>query len=137
VRLRPMRTRRPPVQCSALSLHGALPISLARNVRAGRPMGIAGLPEIAKGAAFSTVAGMLIYPQVCAQEYAEPRNSRRLTGTDGRSEEHTSELQSRDNLVCRLPLEKKRLRGICQDPTQRLCDRMIAVIPEVAQLRKH
>src|SRR5690606_20523954 len=28
---------------------------------------------------------------------------------DGRSEEHTSELQSRENLVCRLLLEKKKL----------------------------
>ena len=55
---------------------------LARNVRNGRPMGIAGLPEMAKGAAFATVAGLLIYPQVCSQEYAEPRG-RRLTGTDG------------------------------------------------------
>src|SRR5690606_40331979 len=27
---------------------------------------------------------------------------------NGRSEEHTSELQSRENLVCRLPLEKKK-----------------------------
>lgn len=56
---------------------------LARNVRSGRPMGIAGLPEMAKGAAFATVAGMLIYPQVCAQEYVEPRTSVKLTGTDG------------------------------------------------------
>jgi cell division protein FtsA len=55
---------------------------LARNVRNGRPMGIAGLPELAKGSAFATVAGMLIYPQVCAQEYSEPK-SNRLTGTDG------------------------------------------------------
>src|SRR5690606_41534653 len=28
--------------------------------------------------------------------------------TDGRSEEHTSELQSRENLVCRLLLEQKK-----------------------------
>lgn len=56
---------------------------LARNVRNGRPMGIAGLPEMAKGAAFATVTGMLIYPQVCAGEYVEPRSSRRLTGSDG------------------------------------------------------
>jgi len=55
---------------------------LARNVRNGRPMGIAGLPEMAKGAAFATVAGMLIYPQICGQEYSEP-GARRLTGTDG------------------------------------------------------
>jgi cell division protein FtsA len=25
----------------------------------------------------------LVYPQICAHEYAEPRTSRRLTGTDG------------------------------------------------------
>ena len=56
---------------------------LARNVRNGRPMGIAGLPEMAKGAAFASVAGMLIYPQVCSQEYVEPRSVRKLTGTDG------------------------------------------------------
>src|SRR2546430_6888961 len=29
-------------------------------------------------------------------------------GADGRSEEHTSELQSQSNLVCRLLLEKKK-----------------------------
>src|SRR2546430_12672259 len=34
----------------------------------------------------------------------------RLDG-DGRSEEHTSELQSQSNLVCRLLLEKKKMRG--------------------------
>lgn len=56
---------------------------LARNVRNGRPMGISGLPEMAKGPGFATVAGMLIYPQVCAQEFVEPRVTSRLTGTDG------------------------------------------------------
>ncbi len=56
---------------------------LARNVRNGRPMGISGLPDMAKGAAFATVAGMLIYPQVCSQEFTEPRRSAKLTGTDG------------------------------------------------------
>ncbi len=57
--------------------------TLARNVRNGRPMGIAGLPDMAKSAAFATVAGMLVYPQVCSQEYQEPRGSHKLTGTDG------------------------------------------------------
>jgi cell division protein FtsA len=56
---------------------------LARNVRTGRPMGISGLPAMAKGAAFATVAGMLIYPQVCAEEFVEPRRTQKLTGTDG------------------------------------------------------
>src|SRR6266700_3750092 len=32
----------------------------------------------------------------------------------GRSEEHTSELQSRENLVCRLLLEKKKYMRSCQ-----------------------
>jgi cell division protein FtsA len=56
---------------------------LARNVRQGRPLGVSGLPAMAKGAAFSAAVGMLIYPQVCAHEYVEPRTVRRLTGTDG------------------------------------------------------
>src|SRR2546427_4830117 len=33
-----------------------------------------------------------------------------LDGRDTRSEEHTSELQSQSNLVCRLLLEKKKMR---------------------------
>src|SRR2546426_3166765 len=37
----------------------------------------------------------------------------------GRSEEHTSELQSPCNLVCRLLLEKKKKqRPLCLDPSQ-------------------
>src|SRR2546428_10209758 len=43
---------------------------------------------------------------------------RRLAEADAngllvRSEEHTSELQSRSDLVCRLLLEKKKTRGTC------------------------
>ncbi|HCL65450.1 MAG TPA: cell division protein FtsA [Rhizobium sp.] len=41
---------------------------LARNVRIGRPMGVAGLPAAAKGPAFSTAVGLMIYPQVADQE---------------------------------------------------------------------
>src|SRR3989442_10956833 len=33
---------------------------------------------------------------------------------DGRSEEHTSELQSRPHLVCRLLLEKKKRTDLCR-----------------------
>ncbi|WP_412058192.1 cell division protein FtsA [Bartonella sp. DGB2] len=36
---------------------------LGRHVRIGRPLGVSGLPSLAKGAAFSTVVGLLIYPQ--------------------------------------------------------------------------
>ena len=45
------------------------------DTRLGRPMGISGLPKTAKGPAFSTAAGLLIYPQVAASEYAD-RSSR-------------------------------------------------------------
>ena len=41
---------------------------LARNVRIGRPLGVAGLPEAAKGPAFSTAVGLMIYPQVAGFE---------------------------------------------------------------------
>jgi cell division protein FtsA len=56
---------------------------LARNVRNGRPLGISGLPDRAKGPAFATVAGMLVYPQVCGAEYVQPRPMRKITGSDG------------------------------------------------------
>lgn len=41
---------------------------MARNVRVGRPMGISGLPQAAKGPAFSTAVGLMIYPQVAELE---------------------------------------------------------------------
>src|SRR3712207_7545411 len=43
---------------------------------------------------------------------ATPRPSRRGPGNLARSEEHTSELQSRQYLVCRLLLEKKKKKTI-------------------------
>ena len=49
---------------------------LARPVRIGRPLGLAGLPEEAKGAAFAAAAGMLVYPQVAHLEHFEPRRTR-------------------------------------------------------------
>jgi cell division protein FtsA len=57
---------------------------LGRNVRLGRPLGIAGLPEVAKGPAFATAVGLLIYPQVSQIEQFERLAVKpRLTGTDG------------------------------------------------------
>src|SRR5438270_10299838 len=40
------------------------------------------------------------------------RSASRRSGGEVRSEEHTSELQSQSNLVCRLLLEKKKLQRI-------------------------
>ena len=59
---------------------------LARNVRIGRPLGVAGLPEAAKGPAFSAPVGLLIYPQVASFESHRVKRSYalKLTGTGGR-----------------------------------------------------
>jgi cell division protein FtsA len=58
---------------------------LGRNVRLGRPMGIAGMPESAKGPSFATAVGLLIYPQVAQIEHFAARGGGRgrLTGTGG------------------------------------------------------
>src|SRR3712207_7317471 len=80
-----------------LSLHDALPISLRCAYEAG-----------------SGAAGDLTNPASRCQ--AAPRPGQRTVlcrfirsrGVIGRSEEHTSELQSRQYLVCRLLLEKKK-----------------------------
>src|SRR5258708_20781121 len=66
-----------------------------------------------------------VYNQIRQLGYArcerclQPGTSQIVTGpsqlTPGRSEEHTSELQSPDHLVCRLLLEKKKERQIVEE----------------------
>src|SRR3712207_7744341 len=60
----------------------------------------------------------------CASVRAGKHLAPSATGNDGlralRSEEHTSELQSRQYLVCRLLLEKKRDGGFCTDGSPRI-----------------
>jgi cell division protein FtsA len=59
---------------------------LGRSVRIGRPLGVAGLPEAAKGPAFAAVVGLMIYPQVVGFEgrFTARAFSQRMTGTGGR-----------------------------------------------------
>src|SRR2546430_13117605 len=47
-------------------------------------------------------------PRPGSPRSASPRDRRRPNAAPRRSEEHTSELQSQSNLVCRLLLEKKK-----------------------------
>ena len=56
-----------------------------RPVRIGRPLGVAGMPDAAKGPAFAVAAGLLVYPQAADLEHLEPRRTRQLmmTGTGG------------------------------------------------------
>src|SRR5256885_15826112 len=79
-----------------LSLHDALPIS-GRGCPAPAPCG---------KRARRTGPGSSRTPRRC--RCRRPGSARRAAGPGGRSEEHTSELQSPCNLVCRLLLEKKK-----------------------------
>ena len=49
---------------------------IGRNVRLGRPLGVAGLPDAAKGPAFAASVGLLIYPQVSQIEQFQPKHRR-------------------------------------------------------------
>src|SRR5438046_3975198 len=52
----------------------------------------------------------------CARSSGNPGRSRRTSSSSAsRSEEHTSELQSLTNLVCRLLLEKKKKKKRLED----------------------
>src|SRR5690348_18215541 len=88
-------------ESSTLSLHDALPIwpSSFVSPRADRLLANRSTPaEQGAGHAYEFGSG------------AAPRNGAPLQerGVEGRSEEHTSELQSPVHLVCRLLLEKKK-----------------------------
>src|SRR2546422_2630067 len=78
-----------------LSLHDALPICLM-------PSGVEALGAMSLGAALDAL------PQTRIETLDIFRGARRVLR---RSEEHTSELQSRLHLVCRLLLEKKKKIG--------------------------
>src|SRR5256885_11581887 len=94
--------RRPP-RSTPLSLHDALPISVPIAVaNAGGLLTFSGSPTIPAGQ-------QIVLKVTVVLNDAVPPNSpgTRFTNTANRSEEHTSELQSPCNLVCRLLLEKK------------------------------
>ncbi len=57
---------------------------LGRSARIGRPLGVAGLPEAAKGPAFAAAIGLMIYPQIAGFENNKRNRNRisvALTGT--------------------------------------------------------
>src|SRR3712207_7158508 len=85
-----------------LSLHDALPISQGRELLVEQP---APLPEVAAGEPVVAVPPADAHAQRQASTGDLLHRGRLLRQ---RSEEHTSELQSRQYLVCRLLLEKKK-----------------------------
>src|SRR5436309_8752773 len=82
-------------QAQTLSLHDALPI-LAASV--GAPF--IGLNDGAGARIQEGVVSLAMYGGIFLRNVT--------ASEDARSEEHTSELQSREKLVCRLLLEKKK-----------------------------
>src|SRR5262249_60482296 len=88
----------PPTEISTLSLHDALPISPCAPARTAP-----GLPR----QLHRTTAPMHTTAR-SASRPPRPAAPRAVATSAGRSEEHTSELQSLTNLVCRLLLEKKK-----------------------------
>src|SRR5690606_41718360 len=96
----------PPPWLYTLPLHAALPISPERGDRsAGRRRADGVDPEIPQRSAQARGPAHTGHIQRRNPPPAEHGGGQPLQHP--RSEEHTSELQSRENLVCRLLLEKK------------------------------
>src|SRR5690242_21511532 len=88
----------PPSQLYTLSLHDALPISSSRAASATAPWSTSTRrPHRRSRCRFWTPSTTTTAPRTPT-----------CTAACTRSEEHTSELQSHVNLVCRLLLEKKK-----------------------------
>src|SRR5690606_40587026 len=91
----------PPPYHSTLSLHDALPIFVRATL--DEDLGV-GLP----GGGHDVTAESVIPADTRFSGSMSSREGIVVAGLPIRSEEHTSELQSRENLVCRLLLEKKK-----------------------------
>src|SRR5690242_21569398 len=93
---------RPAPEIYTLSLHDALPIS--KGIALDRSTRVLAIASGKGGVGKSTLSANL------AVAFARLGQRTGILDADvyGRSEEHTSELQSHVNLVCRLLLEKKK-----------------------------
>src|SRR6266511_4693401 len=97
----------PPPRCTGSP--GWSPSSTSRRVAAAAGPGSRGRARSSSGRPSSSWGGRS--DRATRTSPGTPGSSRRGgSGPAWRSEEHTSELQSRENLVCRLLLEKKKKR---------------------------
>src|SRR5206468_11238237 len=106
-----LRSREPSLaKLSTLSLHDALPIS-KRRLESAVPQTVGPSYKRDQFAASGNRAlyGCRLRSQLYRKPYASAQCAR--AADDSRSEEHTSELQSRSDIVCRLLLEKKKRRA--------------------------
>src|SRR5690606_41666901 len=100
----------PPTATSTLSLHDALPICALVAAVAGAGFGLlrAARRVERKGARRLWTAAALLLSAAFTALSIIAYLGMGVSPSSSRSEEHTSELQSRENLVCRLLLEKKK-----------------------------
>ena len=93
-----------------LSLHDALPICSTWGINEGDAMLTADVPYFLRIRDVQFLENALIlFAGICSGSQVDNHLHQRLfTLYPARSEEHTSELQSLTNLVCRLLLEKKK-----------------------------
>src|SRR5690606_41752920 len=107
LRHRSLLRRGPPRrQLYSLSLHDALPISTSSK----RLPALTRAARVASGT-MRTTAESTFGGGSKASGGTTNRGCTSATACSNRSEEHMSELQSRENLVCRLLLEKKNQLG--------------------------
>src|SRR5690606_41960415 len=92
----------PPPHPASSSLHDALPISTYARASATSCRS----PTLNPSPRSPTCVYMP--SERLSTQSARPSSAKASSRSASRSEEHTSELQSRENLVCRLLLEKKK-----------------------------
>src|SRR5690606_41874809 len=100
-------TAPPTTVSSTLSLHDALPIYFWRSIRTTRNISVVDWFNV-KACNFFNTSNSFRGSYVGEGRTGHNIANSIIAGNVGRSEEHTSELQSRENLVCRLLLEKKK-----------------------------
>src|SRR5207302_10258429 len=96
-----------PTEISSLSLHDALPISVDLDLAAADLVEHVGVEVLGSDDGQRAGVGGVGGLDAGLDRGTAGAAGREQHGGDQRSEEHTSELQSRENLVCRLLLEKK------------------------------
>src|SRR3989440_8652451 len=106
-----------PTEIYTLSLHDALPISPSCSLKVVATETLSNTASTATPA--STSRSRSGIPSFSYMLRSSGSTSSRDFGTACRSEEHTSELQSRSDLVCRLLLEKKNTRESARAEPQR------------------
>src|SRR5258706_7582034 len=110
-----LRPLHPVVRSESHAVHRGMPASerLSRTLPLGRPPSQRrdlGVPDASRGTSGPALPGSIRFGRDCRSRFSGLEDCATLPRNPSgqRAEEHTSELQSLTNLVCRLLLEKKK-----------------------------